>query len=111
MPIILNSPPPIEPPKPPPVADRAWLERADKTLRSVRVLVILVCILVTTVAVIGAKASDGMSLAAIPGAIAFGLVCEVVIISARSLVATAWSAREPATSPAHASNLPPAGGT
>lgn len=78
-----------------PVADRRWLEGADRSLRVLRGLVLILSACAVVVAVFGAGPSNGKSLIALPCAIVTVLASEVFIIVARSIVAAAWALRRP----------------
>ena len=95
MTMIVNKAPEAPPPPPSPVADRAWLERADHTLRAVRFLIVALCIITAVVSVLSAFQTNGVSLVGLFAALAWFLSAEVVVIIARSVVATAWAARKP----------------
>lgn len=93
MTMILNAPPP--PPPAPPVADRAWLAKADRGLRILRWLALFFAVLLCAGAIVGAGKTDGRSLVMLPSAFVFALTVEVVFFVARSIVASAWALRKP----------------
>jgi hypothetical protein len=104
MTIILNrapGPQPVQASHAPwvPVADRRWLEGADRSLRVLRGLVLILSACAVLGAFLGAGLSHGQSLIALPCAIVTVIASEVFIIVARSIVAAAWALRRPEDAP------------
>jgi hypothetical protein len=96
-----------KPPAPaPPVADRAWLAKADRALRVLRVVVLILAAVAIAVAIPvhmtqqrlfmeGIEKTQGHALLVIPASFAVVIVSEVALLVARAIVAAAWSLRNP----------------
>lgn len=110
MTLVLNAPPPPTPPAPSPVVDRVWLGKADKSIRVLRIVILILAPLAICYSILiysvhsrlyveGIEQAPSRALLTIPWTLLIVVVSEVATIAVRSIIAAAWVLRKPDDQP------------